>query len=233
LAAGALGLLANEAAATPGNPPKGEAKLSGTGPAPSHPSLVLPPLPYAENALEPYISANTLAVHHGKHHQAYVDKTNALLTGSPLAGQPIEDIVKASAADPTLHKLFNNSAQAWNHSFYWQSLKPKGGGRRKVRSRSASTRTSAATARSRRSSRRQRSITFPNGWVWLVLEAGQLKIVDTHDTDTPLVHGQKPIVVADIWEHAYYLDYKNLRKDYIAGFLDHLLDWDFVGKNVG
>jgi Fe-Mn family superoxide dismutase len=218
------------AAATPSAAP---AAAAAPVPPPSHPSLALAPLPYAENALDPVISANTLAVHHGKHHKAYYDKTNTFLVGTPLLGKPLEEIVKAAAADPKQRKLFNNAAQAWNHAFYWQSMKPKGGGAP----------TGALAKRIEKDFGSYDAFKaqfiqagvdhFSNGWVWLVLDGAALKIIDTHDAETPLVRNVKPLAVADVWEHAYYLDYKNLRKDYVTGFVDHLLNWDFVAKNLG
>jgi superoxide dismutase, Fe-Mn family len=237
LAVGATTAIAKHARAQAPKPstmaaPAADAGVS-SAPAPAHPSLVLPPLPYAQNALEPAISGNTLSFHYGKHHKAYFDKTNTLVEGTPFKGKSLDDIVKGSAKGKQHQKLFNNAAQAWNHNFYWQSMKPKGGGAP----------TGALAERINKdfgsydAFKAQFTQTavdhFSNGWVWLVLDKGKLKIVDTHDADTPVVRGQKPLVVSDVWEHAYYLDYKNARKDYVTAYLDRLLNWDFVAQNLG
>jgi Fe-Mn family superoxide dismutase len=201
----------------------------GAAAAPA-PGLVLPPLPYAENALEPTISARTLGVHHGKHHRAYVDNTVKLVAGTPRAQLPLETIVRQAAADPKAAGLFNNAAQAWNHAFYWQSLAPK------VSAPSAAL--AAALGRDlgglagvKRELAAAGTTQFGSGWAWLVLEGGKLKVVKTPNADTPLVHGQVPLLTIDVWEHAYYLDYQNRRPDYIQGVLDRLLGWDFASAN--
>lgn len=201
--------------------------------APSHPSLVLPALPYAQNALEPAISATTLSFHHGKHHKGYFDKTNALVEGTPFKGKSLEDIVKGAAKGKQHQKLFNNAAQAWNHSFYWQSMKPKGGGAPTGELAKRIDKDFGSYDAFKTQFTQTAVDHFSNGWVWLVLDKGKLKIVDTHDADTPLVRGQKPLAVSDVWEHAYYLDYKNVRKDYVTAYLDRLLNWDFVAQNLG
>jgi superoxide dismutase, Fe-Mn family len=247
LVAGATALVAKQVSAQPGKPkpmaaPAPQAKagaadagavLPGAAPAPTHPSLVLPELPYPAKALEPYISANTLSFHHGKHHKAYFDKTNTLVEGTPFKGKPLEEIVKGSAKGKQHQKLFNNAAQAWNHNFYWQSMKPKGGGSPTGELKQRIEKDFGSYDEFKAQFSQAAVDHFSNGWVWLVLEKGKLKIVDTHDADTPLVHGQKPLVVSDVWEHAYYLDYKNARKDYITAYVDHLLNWDFVAQNLG
>jgi len=202
-------------------------------PAPSHPSLALPPLPYAPNALEPYISANTLSFHHGKHHKAYFDKTNTLIAGTPLQGKSLDEIVKSTAKHKQHQKLFNNAAQAWNHNFYWQSMKPGGGGSPTGTLKQRIEKDFGSYDEFKAQFAQVAVDHFSNGWVWLVLERNKLKIVDTHDADTPLVHGLKPLAVSDVWEHAYYLDYKNARKDYVSAYVDHLLNWDFVAQNLG
>jgi Fe-Mn family superoxide dismutase len=216
-------------------PPPKEAGIAPGAPMvpePSHPSLVLPPLPFAQNALEPYISATTLSFHYGKHHKAYFDKTNALVESTPLKGKSLDDIVKGAAKNKQLGKLFNNSAQAWNHNFYWQSMKPKGGGAPTGELAQRIDKDFGSYEAFKTQFTTAGVDHFSNGWVWLVLEKNKLKIIDTHDADTPVVHGLKPLAVSDVWEHAYYLDYKNARKDYLAAFVDHLLNWDFVSKNL-
>ena len=197
-------------------------------------ALELPPLPYAQNALEPHITANTVSFHYGKHHRGYYDKVNSLIQGTPLASKPLEQIVKESAkGGKDKAKLFNSAAQAWNHNFYWQSIKPKGGGAPsgELAKRIDKDFGSYDTFKSQFI---QTAVDhFSNGWVWLVLDKNKLKIVDTHDADTPVVRGQKPLLVSDVWEHAYYLDYKNVRKDYVTAFVEHLINWEFVGQNLG
>ena len=194
--------------------------------------IELPSLPYPYDALKPYISDLTLKTHHGKHHRAYVDKTNELVRGTELAGATLEAIVKASAqrADAATRALFNSAAQAWNHAFYWNSLRPLGGsgpqGALAARIRAefgneegfASAFKAAATGH------------FGSGWAWLALDGTSLKIVTTADADTPIVHGQTPLLVIDVWEHAYYLDHHERRATYVAGVVEHLLNWDFAGR---
>jgi Fe-Mn family superoxide dismutase len=197
--------------------------------------IELPNLPYAYEALEPVISRATLRTHHGKHHRGYVDKLNALALDTGLAGSTLEAIVQQSArrraADPAMTLLFNSAAQAWNHAFYWNSLRPKnasgpqGALAALIRanfgneSKFAEAFKSAATGH------------FGSGWAWLVLNEGALKIVTTSNADTPIVHGQAPLLVIDVWEHAYYLDYQERRAAYVADVVDHLLDWEFAERN--
>lgn len=195
-------------------------------------SLTLPPLPYALDALEPHVSRATLAVHHGRHHAAYVDKARALVQGTALESAALEDIVTSDAAraDP---RLFNAAAQAWNHAFLWQCMRAGGGGapggavaplvQRDFGGDDAFRKAFAAAAAEQ----------FASGWAWLVLEGGRLRIVTTSNAATPLTSAtQVPLLTLDVWEHAYYLDYQNRRADYIAAFLAHLLDWSFVERNL-
>lgn len=195
-------------------------------------TIQLPDLPYAKDALAPYISASTLEFHHDKHHAAYVTNANKLIAGTPLENASLEEIVKAAAADPAKKGLFNNAGQIWNHTFYWHSLKPNGGGAptgeiaeliaRDFGSYEAFAEKFAATAVGQ----------FGSGWGWLVLDGGKLSIVSTANADTPLVHGQTPLVTVDVWEHAYYLDFQNRRPDYVKTFLDKLVNWDFANANL-
>jgi Fe-Mn family superoxide dismutase len=218
----------------PAHPPAPAAHPAATPPsaAPAAGALELPPLPYAQNALEPHISANTLSYHYGKHHKGYYDKVNAAIAGTPLAGKTLDVIVKESAKNKAQQKLFNSAAQAWNHNFYWQSMKPKGGGAPTGELATRIEKDFGSYDKFKTQFITTGNDHFSNGWVWLVLEKNKLKIIDTHDADTPFAHGIKPVLVSDIWEHAYYLDYKNLRKDYLTAFVDHLLNWDFVAKNL-
>jgi Fe-Mn family superoxide dismutase len=237
LAAGVASLVAERVPRAKDAKPNGKGgPKTGAKESPSsatHPSLLLPALPYPENALEPVISAGLLAVHYGHHHRAYCEKTTALVDGTSLAGHPLEEVVRSAAADPKDRRLFNNAAQAWNHAFYWQSMRPKGGG---VPSGDLAARInkSFGSYDAFKAQFVQTAVDhFSNGWVWLVLDGGALKIVDTHDADTVLIRDQKPLAVADLWEHAYDLDYKNQRKDYVTSFVDRLLNWEFVAKNLG
>lgn len=193
----------------------------------------LPPLPYAADALHPVISAQTLGFHHGKHHQAYVDNLNKLTAGTPMAEMTLEAIIQTSAGVAEQAGIFNNAAQVWNHSFYWQSMGPKGGGKpgRELLQRLESDlggydgfRKDLLTAASTQ---------FGSGWAWLVEQAGKLKVIKTANADNPLTQGMNPLYTIDVWEHAYYLDYQNRRVDYINAVLDKLINWDFVEANLG
>ena len=194
-------------------------------------SLTLPPLPYALDALEPHVSRRTLAAHHGYHHAAYVEKTRTLVQRTPLESASLEEIVRASVK-PTGGALFNAAAQAWNHAFYWQCMRPNGGGEAHgVIAQLIKEGFGSQTAFS------QEFVTaagnqFGSGWAWLVLDGQRLRIMATSNAETPLVTAQVPLLAIDVWEHAYYLDYQHRRLDYIAAFLDHLVDWDFANRNL-
>ncbi len=194
-------------------------------------SLTLPPLPYALDALEPSISRLTLSLHHGRHHAGYVEKTRQLVQGTPLEGASLEEIVRASAGK-TNQRLFNAAAQAWNHAFYWQSMRPGGGGepagavakliRQAFGSQQAFSQAFLKAA----------SEHFASGWAWVVLDKDGIAIVTTHDAETPLVSKQVPLLTVDLWEHAYYPDYQNRRVDYLAACLNHLVNWEFANSNL-
>ena len=194
-------------------------------------AISLPPLPYAKDALAPYISANTLDFHYGKHHKAYVDNVNKLIEGTDLAEKSLEEIIKISAKDTAKTGIFNKAAQVWNHSFYWQCLKKNGGAPRgpvadKIKTVWGGFEKFADELKNA-------GITqFGSGWAWLVLEDNQLKITKTANADTPIAHGQKPLLTIDVWEHAYYLDYQNRRPDYLAAVIQNLINWDFVNANL-
>ncbi len=192
----------------------------------------LPVLPYADDALEPYYTARTISFHYGKHHKAYVDNLNKMTSGSELEGKTLEQVIQATAADPAKAGVFNNSAQVWNHTFFWHSMKPAGGGKpagEVLTKIEAAFGTFDAFIEQFKTAAVGR---FGSGWCWLVLENGTLKIVSTPNADTPLVHGQKPLFTVDVWEHAYYLDYQNKRADFVQAFFDHLINWDFVKENL-
>ncbi|MCP9778728.1 superoxide dismutase [Cyanobium sp. T1G-Tous] len=192
----------------------------------------LPALPYGLDALEPNISRSTLEFHHGKHHAAYVTNLNNLVAGTDLEAKSLEDTITAVAGDAGKAGVFNNAAQVWNHSFYWQCMKPGGGGQPtgaladKINADFGSYeafveqfKTAGATQ-------------FGSGWAWLVLDGGTLKVTKTANADLPLAHGQKALLTMDVWEHAYYLDYQNRRPDYMTTFLEKLVNWDFVAANL-
>jgi Fe-Mn family superoxide dismutase len=190
--------------------------------------IVLPDLPYAKDALAPVISANTLDFHYGKHHKAYVDNTNKLIAGTDLENETLENIIKKASGDSAKAGLFNNAAQIWNHSFYWQCLKPGGGGAPKGAVASKITSTWGNADKFFEELKNAGVTQFGSGWAWLVLEKDELKITKTANADTPLVHGQKPLLTIDVWEHAYYLDYQNRRPDYLSAVIEKLINWDFV-----
>ena len=195
-------------------------------------SFELPALPYAQDALEPHISAETLGFHHGKHHNAYVTNLNNLVAGTDFEGKSLEDIMVATAGDASKAGIFNNAAQIWNHTFYWYSMAPNGGGKpegamaEKIDADFGSFdafveafKTAGATQ-------------FGSGWAWLVLDTdGSLKVVKTLNAECPLTEGQTPLLTMDVWEHAYYLDFQNRRPDYISTFLSSLVNWAFAAEN--
>jgi len=201
--------------------------VAATGP------FVLPPLPFAENALEPFISARTLGFHYGKHHKTYMDNLNKFTAGTPLAKLPLEEVIKETAADISKASIFNNSAQVWNHTFFWKSMKAGGGGKPTGDLLAQIEKTFGGFDGFKKTFVETGLAQFGSGWVWLVAEGGALKVVKTANADTPLVHGQKPVLTCDVWEHAYYLDYQNRRKDFVEAFVDHLANWDFAAAQLG
>jgi Fe-Mn family superoxide dismutase len=188
-------------------------------------------LPYPEDALAPIISARTVALHHGKHHKAYVDKTNELIGGTQFEGQALERIVLATTGKPEHKELFNNAAQAWNHAFYWRSLKPRGGGApsgglaEKIEAFGGleALKKKLATAGVKQ---------FGSGWAWLVSDAKGLNVVSTPNAEVPFTKGSTPLLTIDVWEHAYYVDYQNRRPDYLQAVIDKLINWDFAAENL-
>ena len=196
-------------------------------------AISLPDLPYKMDDLAPYISANTLDFHHGKHHKTYVDNLNKLIAGTDLAYKSLEEIIKITAKDATKAGIFNNAAQVWNHSFYWQGLKKKGGGEPQGAIAAKINSTWGSYDKFTEEFKNAGITQFGSGWAWLVLEENQLKITKTANADTPLAHGQKALLTIDVWEHAYYLDYQNKRPDYLAAVIQNLINWDFVNANLG
>ncbi|MDG4553144.1 MAG: superoxide dismutase [Candidatus Competibacter sp.] len=191
----------------------------------------LPPLPYADNALEPAISARTIGFHYGKHHQGYVNNLNKLVAGTPLAEQSLEVVIKATAT-PDQTAIFNNAAQVWNHTFYWNSLKPKGGGKPSGALAETIDKSFGGFEQFKTEFAKAATSQFGSGWAWLVKDGDKLAVVRTGNADTPLVHDQKPLLTVDVWEHAYYLDYQNRRADYVTAVLDTLINWDFAAQNL-
>ncbi len=193
----------------------------------------LPALPYAQDALEPHISANTLSFHHGKHHNTYVVNLNKLLGDAAGSTQAdLETVIKDSASDASKAGVFNNAAQVWNHSFYWNCMKPNGGG---APGGDLGAKIDAAFGSFDKFKEEfsQACITqFGSGWGWLIVENGALKVTKTANADTPMVHGQTALLTCDVWEHAYYLDYQNLRPKYVETFLNELVNWDFVAEQL-
>jgi len=192
----------------------------------------LPELPYSLDALEPHISRNTLEFHYGKHHAGYVTNLNNLVAGTDLEAKSLEDTVLAVAGDATKAGIFNNAAQVWNHSFYWQGMKPNGGGQPSGALAARIDADFGSFEAFKEQFKAAGATQFGSGWAWLVLDNGVLKITKTPNADLPLAHGQKALLTMDVWEHAYYLDYQNRRPDYMTTFLDKLVNWDFVAANL-
>jgi Fe-Mn family superoxide dismutase len=194
----------------------------------------LPPLPYAENALEPFLSADTMRFHHGKHHATYVSTLNSLVKDSALGSKSLEEIIRLTANDKDESKVpvFNNAAQHWNHSFFWQCMKPKGGGAPSGELAQRITRDFGSLDKLKEMFQAAAVGQFGSGWAWLVAEKNELKITKTGNAMNPLATGNKPLLTCDVWEHAYYLDYQNRRPDFVKVFLDRLANWDFAASNL-
>lgn len=190
----------------------------------------LPSLPYAMDALVPHISPETLEYHYGKHHQTYVTNLNNLITGTEYEKLSLEDAIKNSYAQNNAG-IFNNAAQVWNHTFYWHCLSPQGGGHPNTELMQAIIK-DFGTFEAFCDQFKQAALTqFGSGWAWLVSKDGVLSIVKTGNADLPMVHGMTALLTCDVWEHAYYIDYRNKRADYVDTFLKHLVNWDFVASN--
>ena len=194
--------------------------------------IELPPLPYGDSDLAPHISANTLSFHYGKHHKTYVDKATDMVKGTEFADAPLEDIVRATHGKADKKGLFNNAAQAWNHSFYWKSLTPKGGAPSGKLLDKINT-DFGELAKLKDELSKAAVTQFGSGWAWLVLDGGTLKVVQTANADTPLATGKTPLLTIDVWEHAYYLDHQNKRPAYVTAVIDNLINWEFAAENLG
>ncbi len=190
-------------------------------------SVELPPLPYADDALAPHISSHTMSFHYGKHHAAYVNNLNGLVEGTELATASLEEII--IGAQPG--GLFNNAAQVWNHTFYWNSMSPEGGGDPSGELAAAIEASFGSIDDFKSQFKADAVGNFGSGWTWLVKDDSGLTIVKTDDADTPLAHGQTALLTIDVWEHAYYLDYQNARPAYVDAFIEHLINWEFAAAN--
>ena len=195
--------------------------------------FTLPPLPYADNALEPVISANTISFHYGKHHKTYVDNLNNLVKGTDFESASLEKIITETAGKADKAPLFNNAAQIWNHTFYWHSLKGNGGGKPTGKLATMIDTAFGGYDNFRKELSATTVSQFGSGWGWLVVDGGALKVVKTANAEVPFTRGQKPLLTIDVWEHAYYLDHQNKRAAYVDAVIDKLLNWDFAAQNLG
>jgi Fe-Mn family superoxide dismutase len=191
-------------------------------------------LPYADNALEPVISANTISFHHAKHHQTYITNLNKLVEGTPMAAMSLEEIVKSVAGDSAKAPIFNNAAQVWNHDFFWNSLTPNGGGKPTGKIGELIESSFGGYDKFKTDFAATTVGQFGSGWGWLCYEGGKLTIRKTGNAETPLtIAGVKPLLTIDVWEHAYYLDHQNRRPDFVGAVIDKLLNWKFAEANLG
>ncbi len=193
----------------------------------------LPPLPYGENALSPVISANTVNFHYSKHHKGYVDNLNKLVAGTEFVDLPLEAIITRTAGKADKTAIFNNAAQSWNHTFYWRSLTPKGGGEPPAALKQKIEASFGAVDACKKELAAAALTQFGSGWAWLVLDGDKLKVVKTGNAEVPIITGLKPLLTIDVWEHAYYLDYQNRRADYVDAVVNELINWDFAAENLG
>lgn len=203
-----------------------QARAAASGP------FTLPPLPYPENALSPAISTNTVGFHYGKHHQGYVNNLNQLVAGTPLADQSLEAVIKTTTGKADQVAIFNNAAQVWNHTFYWNSMRPNGGGKPSGALAELIEKSFGDYDKFKAEFAKTATSQFGSGWAWLVKDGDKLIVTKTGNADTPIAHGQQPLLTVDVWEHAYYLDYQNRRADYVAAVLDNLINWDFAARNL-
>jgi len=195
--------------------------------------FTLPPLPYADNALAPVISANTIGFHYGKHHRAYLDNLNKAVAGTPMAAMPLSRIIRDTHGKADQAGIYNNAAQTWNHTFYWNSLRPNGGGEPPVELKQRIETSFGSVENCKKELATAATTQFASGWAWLVLDGQKLAVMKTGNADSPLVAGKTPLLTIDVWEHAYYLDYQNLRANYVNAVLDKLINWGFAAENLG
>lgn len=195
-------------------------------------AYTLPELPYDYTALEPYMSSDTLKFHHDKHHAKYVDTFNSMIEGTELANHSVEEVIQATFNDPSKTGIFNNAAQAWNHTFYWNCMKPNGGGTPTGAVAEKINADFGSFEKFKEELKSAAGTQFGSGWAWLVLENGTLKVTKTLNAENPIAYNQTPLLTIDVWEHAYYLDYQNKRPDYIDAYLNNLVNWDFVSGQM-
>ena len=194
-------------------------------------AFTLPDLPYPKDALAPHMSAETLEFHHGKHHKAYVDKVNTLIADKGLEDASLVEVIQA-AKDKRDKPLFNNAAQIWNHSFFWQCLAPEGSTRPSGKLREMIVSDFGNEQSLLDMLAKEATDHFASGWGWLILNNGKLEVTSLHDADTPAVHGMTPLLTIDVWEHAYYIDYRNERPKFLKSVLENIINWDFVAQNL-
>jgi superoxide dismutase, Fe-Mn family len=199
----------------------------------SSPPILLPALPYEQSALQPVISANTLSFHYGKHHKGYVDTLNKLIAGTEFSDMPLEAIIRATAGRGEHAAIFNNAAQSWNHTFYWRSLKPKGGGEPPAALKQLMQSAFGSVEGCKKELSTAAVGQFGSGWAWLIMEGEKLKVVKTGNANNPLTQTATLLLAIDVWEHAYYLDYQNRRADHVNAVLDSLINWGFAAENLG
>lgn len=192
----------------------------------------LPPLPYPKDGLEPHMSSRTLEFHHGKHHATYVATLNKLVENTPFASQSLEEVIRATAKDESKAQIFNNAAQVWNHTFFWNCMRPRGGGQPSGDVLKAIEQAFGGFDKFKQQFKEAATTQFGSGWAWLVLDGSTLKVTKTPNAVDPLAQGQTALLTCDVWEHAYYLDFQNRRPDFVQTFLDNLVNWEFVAKNL-
>jgi len=193
----------------------------------------LPPLPYAPDALQPHITAKQFEFHHGKHHQAYITNLNKMVGETPeLQGKSLEELIALSAGKADKAPLFNNAAQHWNHTFFWNSMKPNGGGAMPAALEARIVADFGSVEAFKEEFVKMGVGQFGSGWAWLVLDGGKLKVTKTANADLPMAHGQTALLTCDVWEHAYYIDYQNRRPDFLKAFVDSMANWDFALANL-
>ncbi len=208
------------------------ATISCTGPKKPKEIIKLPELPYKINALEPYISPKTVDIHYSKHHAGYVRKLNLAIAKTPFAKASFYEIIKESYGKEDKKAIFNNAAQTFNHNFYWKSMKPGGGGPPKGKMAETIEKSFGSYEKFKEEFTKAATTVFGSGWAWLVKENDKLKVIKTANADTPIAHSLVPVLTIDVWEHAYYLDYRNRRADYVKAFIEHLINWEFAEKNL-
>ena len=195
-------------------------------------SFELPSLPYANDALAPYMSSETLDFHYGKHHQTYVTNLNNLLKDHELQSSPLEDIVVKTSKDASMAGIFNNAGQHWNHILFWQCMKPNGGGSIPSELEGRLNSDFGSVEQFKEAFIQAGTTQFGSGWAWLAIDNGKLVVTKSPNASNPLVDGMKPILGCDVWEHSYYIDYRNKRPDYLKAFLDSLVNWEFVASQL-